>query len=223
MPERKLRDVNTSSKFCPICNHAERGEIELALLRISPNNPQLTLEVIADAYDLKVIDLQRHALMHTPDVLNFSPESTEAIVNEFKGKAGVTSPQPEPDGSASARLVDGATVVSNNGSRQRIADLVNMREGDLLLAAANEYYTTMVLLGKRIKNYAMDKEYDQGLPAFCTKAVVDLYIGCGSEIRSAVKGLNELNTALNGAHDPGADGLKALAEALSNSGKGNEQ
>lgn len=213
----KLQSQNTSSKFCPVCNHPERGEIELALLRISPNNPQLTLEVIADAYGLKLIDLQRHALMHTPDILSPTGDSTGVCAKQFQDTAGVTSSLPDLIESTSAQGASAAPVVSNIGSRQRMTDLVGMREGDLLLGAAQEYYTTLVLLGKRIKRYTMDTEYEQGIPAFCTKAVVDLYLGCGAEIRNAVKGINELNTAVNGAHDPGADGLKALAEALGKS------
>lgn len=204
---------NQSSRFCDVCNHPDRAEIELAVLSISPSKPELTLEVIADAYDISVDKLRVHALMHTPLALDFSQESADVLVRNFQQKAGLTS----PDGAASHLNTDGASAVPNIKSRDRIADRVNMREGDLLLAAANEYLTTMTILGRRIKHYAAARgpEEELALPNFCSKAVVDLYIGCGSEMRQAIKGLKELNDSLNGSHDSSMEGLKALAAALS--------
>lgn len=203
-----------NARFCPICNHPERGDIEMALLSISSARPELTFEVIADAYDVSVDSLRVHALMHTPLVLNFSQESADVLTQTFKTKAGFTSPA---TGAASHQTSEEASAVSNISERSKLADKVNMREGDLLLAAANEYYTTMSILGRRIKTYASDNSNENALPNFCSKAIVDLYINCGSEIRQAIKGINDLNTSINGAHDPGADGLKALAEALTKS------
>lgn len=205
-----------NARFCPVCNHPERGDIEMALLSISPQRPELTLEVIADAYDIPVDALRAHTLMHVPLVMNYTQESADALVQNFQQKAGITSPATSGDGAASHRDSTEESAVPNI-TRARLADKINMREGDLLLAAANEYYTTLVVLGKRIKSYAGDRSNETALPNFCTKAVVDLYIGCGSELRQAIKGLNDLNTSINGAHDPGADGLKALAEALTKS------
>lgn len=198
----------TSSRTCPVCNHAERREIELAILSISPSRPELSLEVIADAYDLSVDDLRVHALMHTPLALDFSQESTDALVEQFKVKAGFV----DEHGAASHQ----APVVPNIKTRSRITDKVNMREGDILLAAANEYLTTMQILGKRITTYATARgpEMEMALPNFCTKAIVDLYIGCGSEIRQAIKGINDLNTSLNGSNDSSLAGLQALAAVL---------
>ena len=87
----------------------------------------------------------------------------------------------------------------------------------MLLAAANEYLTTLTALGRRIKRHAANnsEESDQILAAFCTTAVVSLYINSGSELRKAVQGISELNTQLNGPKDNSAEGLKALAAALS--------
>lgn len=197
-----------SSRTCPVCSHAERAEIEQALLSISPSRPELTLEVIADAYDIPVDKLRVHALMHTPLALDFSQESADALVQNFRNKAGLTDEQ----GAASHQ----ASAVPNITTRSRITDKVNMREGDILLAAANEYLSTMTILGRRIKYYATSREPDMemALPNFCSKAIVDLYIGCGSEIRQAIKGINDLNTSLNGSHDSSLAGLQALASVL---------
>lgn len=197
-----------SSRTCPVCSHAERAEIEQALLSISPSRPELTLEVIADAYDIPVDKLRVHALMHTPLALDFSQESADALVQNFRDKAGVTDEQGDASHQASA--------VPNIKTRSRITDKVNMREGDILLATAYEYLSTMTILGRRIKNYAQSRNAGDELllPNFCSKAVVDLYIGCGSEIRQAIKGINDLNTSLNGSHDSSLAGLQALAVAL---------
>lgn len=197
-----------TSRTCPVCNHPERAEIEAALLSVSSSRPELTLEVIADAYDISVDQLRVHALMHTPLAFDFSQESADALVKGFQEKAGLTDEQ----GAASHQ----ASAVPNISVRSRITDKVNMREGDILLATANEYLTTLTILGRRIKTYAQARTPDTelALPNFCNKAVVDLYIGCGSEIRQAIKGINDLNTSLNGSHDSSLAGLAALAAAL---------
>ena len=89
----------------------------------------------------------------------------------------------------------------------------------MLLAAANEMLTTLTTLGRRIKSYAGDgsEGSDQRLAAFCSNAMVNLYVGASSELRKSIQAINELNTSLNGAADSGSEGLKALAAALAGS------
>ena len=203
-------------RSCPICRHPERAEIERMVLSMSASNPSLTLDAIADAFGISVRELRVHTLMHTPLALDFSAEAETALIDDFKLRAG----QPL----AESTSTQGADSVSHTPSgqltpRQRLTDRIDMREGDMLLAAANEMLTTLTTLGRRIKSYAGDgsEGSDQRLAAFCSNAMVNLYVGASSELRKNIQAINELNTSLNGAADSGSEGLKALAAALAGS------
>lgn len=54
-------------KKCTVCDHALRENIERALFRAAKNKEQggLTLEQIANEFDVSVEDLQRHAMFHS--------------------------------------------------------------------------------------------------------------------------------------------------------------
>ena len=211
---------NTNPRTCMICRHPERAEIERLVLSMSASNPTLTLDAIADAYGVSVKELRVHTLMHTPLALDFSAEAESALIDGFKLRAG----QPLTE-STSAQ---GADSVSQNSKpnvagaitpKQRLADKIDMREGDMLLAAANEMLTTLNVLGRRIKSYASDGSdgSDQRLITFCSNAMVNLYIGTSTELRKNIQAINELNSSINGAADAGSEGLKALAAAISGS------
>lgn len=191
------------SRTCPICNHAERAEIERCVLSMSNTNPTMTLDAIADAFDVSPKDLRIHALMHTPLALDFSDASERSLVNDFKEKAG--QPTDEVD-----EVDSGATT---HAMHDRLTDKLNLRESDMLMASANEMLTTMTALGKRIKRYAGSEE-DQTLVNFCSNAMVNLYIGTSTELRKTVDAIREMNIAINGAHDSASEGLKQLALAL---------
>ena len=210
---RLPENTNMNPRSCPICRHPERAEIERMVLSMSASNPSLTLDAIADAFGISVRELRVHTLMHTPLALDFSAEAETALIDDFKLRAG----QPL----AESTSTQGADSVSNNAHsgqitpRQRLADRIDMREGDMLLAAANEMLTTLTTL----KSYAGDgsEGSDQRLAAFCSNAMVNLYVGASSELRKSIQAINELNTSLNGAADSGSEGLKALAAALAGS------
>lgn len=213
---RLPENTNMNPRSCPICRHPERAEIERMVLSMSASNPSLTLDAIADAFGISVRELRVHTLMHTPLALDFSAEAETALIDDFKLRAG----QPL----AESTSTQGADSVSHTPSgkitpRQRLADRIDMREGDMLLAAANEMLTTLTTLGRRIKSYAGDgsEGSDQRLAAFCSNAMVNLYVGASSELRKSIQAINELNTSLNGAADSGSEGLKALAAALAGS------
>ena len=214
---RLPENTNMNPRSCPICRHPERAEIERMVLSMSASNPSLTLDAIADAFGISVRELRVHTLMHTPLALDFSAEAETALIDDFKLRAG----QPL----AESTSTQGADSVSHNAHsgqltpRQRLADRIDMREGDMLLAAANEMLTTLTTLGRRIKSYAGDgsEGSDQRLAAFCSNAMVNLYVGASSELRKSIQAINELNTSLNGAADSGSEGLKALAAALAGS------
>ena len=211
---RLPENTNMNPRSCPICRHPERAEIERMVLSMSVSNPSLTLDAIADAFGISVRELRVHTLMHTPLALDFSAEAETALIDDFKLRAG----QPL----AESTSTQGADSVSHTGQltpRQRLTDRIDMREGDMLLAAANEMLTTLTTLGRRIKSYAGDgsEGSDQRLAAFCSNAMVNLYVGASSELRKNIQAINELNTSLNGAADSGSEGLKALAAALAGS------
>ena len=211
---RLPENTNMNPRSCPICRHPERAEIERMVLSMSASNPSLTLDAIADAFGISVRELRVHTLMHTPLALDFSAEAETALIDDFKLRAGKPL--------AESTSTQGADSVSHTGQltpRQRLTDRIDMREGDMLLAAANEMLTTLTTLGRRIKSYAGDgsEGSDQRLAAFCSNAMVNLYVGASSELRKSIQAINELNTSLNGAADSGSEGLKALAAALAGS------
>ena len=71
-------------KKCAVCTHDKRVEIETALLKMTPESGTLTLERIAEAYDVTIEDLQEHALFHTS--FNCEPDG-DSIVRQIKMRA----------------------------------------------------------------------------------------------------------------------------------------
>lgn len=206
----------SSARFCEVCNHPDRMEIERLLFTVSPGNPRLTIDGIADAFGVSSNSLRVHAMMHMPLVMDFSQESEEALVAGFRSRSGAAS---HPVDSATSSPSE-PSASAGRGDRKVMADAIDMREGDMLLASATEYLTTLTTLGRRLKRYASDNsdEGDQRLAAFCSPSMVNLYVNAGAELRKAIQAINELNTSVNGSHDSAAAGLAALAAAIANSG-----
>lgn len=214
------RPVNpiANSRMCPICEHPERDEIERLVLSMSASNPSLTLDAIADAFGVSSQALRIHALMHTPLALDFSDESEATLVRNFQQKAGDNSADNSKAGGTSGLPGDG--VASGSATyKERLADKLNLRESDMLLASANEMLGTLTVLGRRIKRFASDNSEgsDQRLAAFCSTSLVNLYINSSAELRKSITAIQEMNASINGEHDSGSEGLKALAEAISGS------
>lgn len=69
---------------CSICSHSQRYEIECAVLRITPENKNITVEAIAKEYGVPVTDLQVHALMHTPLVVDTAAEQAPSLARQMK-------------------------------------------------------------------------------------------------------------------------------------------
>lgn len=197
-----------SSRFCAVCQSADRAEIERLILSISPSNPSLTLDSIAEAYGFSSRELRVHALMHSPIALDLSERSEVDLVQNFKDRSSSFATSDEQKETSTQQT---------SKSRERLTDSINMREGDMLLAGANEMLTTLTTLGRRIKHFATGAE-DQQLVNFCTNAIVSLYVGTGAELRKSIDSLNQMNISINGAHDTASDGLIALAKAI----RGNE-
>lgn len=49
---------------CKICTHPQRAEIEKAILRITSDNPSLTIVAIAEEYGVSETDIKKHAILH---------------------------------------------------------------------------------------------------------------------------------------------------------------
>lgn len=185
--------------LCTICNHPDRAEIENAILSMTDGS-KLSIEVIAEQYDVSLADLKMHALFHTPLVGAADLE-----------QLGVTdSSQSEPD--------------EKTVPRDSLTRRMKLREADLLATVGNEYLVTLKTMGRRINKLAQVSELDiedndrqLKLAKLLTKPMVDLYVGLGGEIRQTVKTMAELDRLLNGPEDSATSGLVALAKAIQGS------
>ena len=184
--------------MCKICNRSDRADIENAILNISAESG-LTVDIIAEKYEVDVAELRNHALFHTPLVAPCD------IVTQ------TTEPRLSTDAEAK-------TTVS-------LARKMKLREADILTTVNNEYLVTLKAMGRRINRLAgvssidaEDSEKRVELAKLLTKPMVDLYVGLGGEIRQNVRALAEVDRMLNGPQDSGSNGLQALADAIRGSG-----
>lgn len=104
------------------------------------------------------------------------------------------------------------------GTHDSIVRQIKMREADMLAEATADYMSTLKLVGDKIRTSA---SYDDGMgfSRAITKPIVELYTGCGAEMRNNVRVIADINQQLNGPKDEGTAGLRALAEALTSSRK----
>lgn len=190
--------------LCTICNHPDRAEIENAILSMTDGS-NISIEAIAEQYDVSLADLKMHALFHTPLV-------GAADLEELRdaGTLGDTE----------------QTVAVRATPRDSLTRRMKLREADLLAAVGNEYLVTMKTMGRRINKLAQVSEIDiedndrqLKLAKLLTKPMVDLYVGLGGEIRQTVKTMAELDRLLNGPEDSATSGLVALAKAIQGSDK----
>lgn len=186
--------------MCNICNRTDRADIENAILNISAES-KITIESIAEQYQLDVSDLRNHALFHTPLVAPCDIVVSETAADESQLTEGKTS----------------------------LARKMKLREADILTTMNNEYMVTLKAMGRRINRLVSvssidceDAEKEVKLAKLLTKPMVDLYIGLGGEIRQNVKAMAEVDRMLNGPQDNGNNGLQALADAIRGSGGDNQ-
>lgn len=184
--------------MCSICNRSDRAEIENTILNISAESG-LTIDKIAEQYQLDPQELRNHALFHTPLVTpcDIVTSDTELKLN--------------PDAEAKVPT--------------SLARKMKLREADILATVNNEYLVTLKAMGRRINRLANVSSIDAEdeakkveLAKLLTKPMVDLYIGLGGEIRQNVKAMAEVDRMLNGPQENNNNGLQALAEAIRGSG-----
>ena len=170
----------TSNKKCVVCKHANRDEIESVLFRMTPKDADELLEQLSEAYNIDILELQRHAMFHA--CMDLSPQGEEtSIVRQIK-----------------------------------------LRETDLLGQVAKDYADTLTLVGNRIRTKARNESNADGMDDIrfersMTKSLVELYLGCGDNVRKTIKDIADINQVLNGPKDDGLSGLGALAAAIAGS------
>lgn len=192
--------------MCTICNHPDRAEIENAILSMTDGS-KISIEAIAEQYDVSLSDLKMHALFHTPLV-------DAADIEELRDTESLTVTAGDTE----------QTVVGRAAPRDSLTRRMKLREADLLAAVGNEYLVTIKTMGRRINKLAQVSEIDiedndrqLKLAKLLTKPMVDLYVGLGGEIRQTVKTMAELDRLLNGPEDSATSGLVALAKAIQGS------
>lgn len=184
--------------MCKICNRTDRADIENSILNISVESG-LTIDSIAEQYQLDVAELRNHALFHTP------------LVTPCDVVTKTTELQLSPDAEAKIPA--------------SLARKMKLREADILATVNNEYLVTLKAMGRRINRLtsvssidAEDEAKRVELAKLLTKPMVDLYIGLGGEIRQNVRAMAEVDRMLNGPQENGNSGLQALADAIRGSG-----
>lgn len=156
-------------KACTICNHDHREKIENILFKMGPKGSSVTLDKIAEEFEVAPSELQRHILFHTP---YGSEEGSDSLIRRIK-----------------------------------------MHEVDLLGESAREYMTTLKEVGLRIRNYTRDID-ENAMEKKLSKPTVDLYLGCGENVRTTVRAIADIDNLLNGPKDEGISGLLALTQAI---------
>lgn len=108
------------------------------------------------------------------------------------------------------------------GEETSIVRQIKLRETDLLAQCAKDYADTLALVGARIRKKARKESDADGLDdtkfeRAMTKGMVELYLGCGDNVRKTIKDIADINQILNGPKDDGLSGLGALAAAIAGS------
>lgn len=112
--------------------------------------------------------------------------------------------------------------LSPQGEETSIVRQIKLRETDLLAQCAKDYADTLALVGARIRTKArkesdVDGIDDTRFERSMTKGLVELYLGCGDNVRKTIKDITDINQILNGPKDDGLSGLGALAAAIAGS------
>lgn len=176
--------------MCKICNSPDRTDIESAILAIGPETG-LTVEKIAEKYEVDVLELRTHALFHTP---------LAAVVD-----ITVEEPQPEVKPSLARKM------------KLREADILTTVNDEYLITLKTMGRRIKKLVSVSSID-AEDAEKEVKVAKLLTKPMVDMYVGLGSEIRQNVKAMAEVDRMLNGPQENASNGLVELANAIRGSG-----
>ena len=105
------------------------------------------------------------------------------------------------------------------GEETSLVRQIKLRETDILAQCAKDYADTLSLVGDRIRTKARNESDADGMDdtkfeRSMTKGLVELYLGCGDNVRKTIKEITDINQILNGPKDDGLSGLGALAAAI---------
>lgn len=173
--------------MCSICKHSSRADIENAILNMSSAEGSLSIENIADHYNISVDDLKMHAMFHTPmvgaDIFESKDEEKTSLTRKMK---------------------------------LREADMLSSLNAEYLVTLkAMGRRLNKLAMPSTIDEEDEDKQFK--FSKLLTKPMVELYLGLGGEIRQNVKTLAEIERMINGPQDNTDGGLVALATAIAGS------
>lgn len=97
-----------------------------------------------------------------------------------------------------------------------MADKIKMNEADTLRETIKNYLVTLTNTGTKLNDILEEGDDAQTL-RMIQKPIVDLYLGCGAEIRGTVESLIKLNAAVNGNESTATNSLRLLVETLDKS------
>lgn len=219
---------------CPLCVSANLTSIERDIQ--GSNLQESSLEAIARVHNLKLFDIQTHAMFHMHivpgDVLLNSSSSSANSANSddttFEVSRNLADqvptcqqpPNPKP-GTVSMKQLAEYAIMRDSITRQ-----ARLRELDDLKAVNDEYLNTLRNLSRNI-NGLLDVQKSLGISVedqyesqvrvakLLTKPMVDAYLGVGAQIRDNTATMSKVFKEMNGDESEGANaGLIALANAL---------
>ena len=118
-----------------------------------------------------------------------------------------------------------ATISEPNGVDDKpvtLVESVRFKEAESLRQSTFEYQNTLTLLGAKLREEISAHTDKNPTLQKLSRATVDLYLGLGGEIRSAVDSLVRMNNMINGEDNGGLKGLADLVTAIRSSGKPSE-
>lgn len=104
-------------------------------------------------------------------------------------------------------------------SRESIVSGVRKKEVEMLEQVAQDYLVTLKNVGRRINMMANSGPNTMIFEKGITKAIADLYINTGAEIRQTVKAIADVEEQINGPKNGSAAGMAALVDAIRGSKK----
>lgn len=113
-------------------------------------------------------------------------------------------------------------VLDSSSGNESIATRLAVREADALSATCAEYMATLKRLGAAIDTQiSIVEDGEISLSQALSKAVVDLYLGTGNQIRETVRLLMEAEKDMNASEAEGGNvsSIKRLTEAVERSRK----
>lgn len=169
-------------KTCAICSHPRRVAIENALFKVVPENSTLTLEKIAQEFEVTEADLREHALFHTS--FNFEPNG-DSIVRQIKMR------EADMLGAAAMEYMTTMQVVGNRiRSFAQTADDEDVRFEKCLTKPVADLF---IGCGDGLKS--------------TVKALADINQQLNGPKDEGTSGLAALAAALSASRDRGGDGV----------------